>query len=171
MNRIARFEKVSFSQFAEDWKKTYPDMREEEIRKIYDGIELPKRATAGSAGYDFCAPVSFTMRAGEEILMPTGIRAKMDSGYVLILFPRSSLGFKYRMQLDNTAGVIDSDYYNARNEGHIMCKLINDSREGKTLELKAGQGMVQGLFLPYGITEDDEADTERTGGIGSTTKE
>jgi dUTP pyrophosphatase len=75
------------------------------------------------------------------------------------------------MQLDNTAGVIDSDYYNARNEGHIMCKLINDSREGKTLELKAGQGMVQGLFLPYGITEDDETDTERTGGIGSTTKE
>ncbi len=171
MNRIARFEKVSFAQFADDWKKTYPDMREEEVRKIYDAIELPKRATAGSAGYDFRAPFSFAMRAGEEILMPTGIRAKMDSGYVLILFPRSSLGFKYRMQLDNTAGVIDSDYYNARNEGHIMCKLINDSREGKTLELKAGQGMVQGLFLPYGITEDDEADTERTGGIGSTTKE
>lgn len=171
MERIAVFEKVSFEQFRKDWKKFSETAGEEEVRAIYDAISLPKRATAGSAGYDFRAPCALSVPAGKEKLIPTGIRAKIDSGYVLILFPRSSLGFKYRFQLDNTAGIIDSDYYHADNEGHIMCKMINDSREGKTVEIKAGDGMVQGLFLPFGITEDDYVSTERTGGFGSTDKQ
>lgn len=168
MERIAKFEKVSFEQFEKDWKKQNPDCSEEEIRRIYDRLKLPKRATSGSAGYDFYAPVSFSLEAGEEILMPTGIRARINSGYVLVLVPRSSLGFRYRIQLDNTVGIIDSDYYFADNEGHMMCKLINDSRQGKKLELSEGSGMVQGIFLPFGITEDDDADGIRTGGFGST---
>ena len=85
-----------------------------------------------------------------------------------MLFPRSSLGFRYRLQLNNTVGIIDSDYYNAENEGHIFVKMTNDTREGKTVEIRKGQGMVQGIFLPFGITEDDAADQERTGGMGST---
>jgi dUTP pyrophosphatase len=170
MQKIAKFEKVSFEQFEKDWKKAFPDTADETVREIYDDLKLPQRATKGSAGYDFTAPVRIEMKAGSQILIPTGIRAKIENGFVLLLFPRSSLGFKYRMQLDNTCGVIDSDYYEAANEGHIMCKLINDSRDGKTLTVEAGQGMVQGIFVPFGITEDDEADAQRTGGIGSTTR-
>jgi dUTP pyrophosphatase len=170
MQRIAKFEKVSFDQFRKDWAKYDPAAGEADVRKIYDALKLPQRATKGSAGYDFYAPVTITMEAGKERLIPTGIRVKISDGFVLVLVPRSSLGFKYRMQLDNTVGIIDADYYEADNEGHMMCKLINDSREGKTLVIEEGKGMVQGIFLPFGITEDDAADTQRTGGFGSTTR-
>lgn len=169
MKSIAKFEKVSFEQFLKDWQKNIGGS-EAEIKKIYDSISLPKRATKQSAGYDFYAPIDITMNPNEVLLIPSGIRAKIDDGYVLMLFPRSSLGFKYRMQLNNTVGVIDADYYNAENEGHIMCKFMNDSRDGKQLHVEAGQGMVQGIFMSFGITVDDDADQVRTGGIGSTTK-
>lgn len=171
MQRIAEFEKVSFERFVLDWHKCDPDADETSVRKIYDEICLPKRATKGSAGYDFYAPDTVVMKAGDQKLVPSGIRAKIDDGFVLVLVPRSSLGFKYRMQLDNTVGIIDADYYEADNEGHIMCKLINDSREDKTLRIEKGQGMVQGIFLPFGITVNDEASQQRTGGFGSTTKQ
>lgn len=169
MERIAEFEKVSWEEFLKDWRNNFT-AEESEIRRIYDSIRLPKRATSGSAGYDFFAPVDMKILPSEEKLIPTGIRAKMREDYVLILFPRSSLGFKYRLQLNNTAGIIDSDYYHAANEGHIMCKLTNDTHEEKTAELKAGDGMVQGIFLPFGITVSDDTDAQRTGGFGSTDK-
>lgn len=168
MQKVAKFEKVSFEQFAKDWKKFDASADEAETRKIYDAVRLPRRATRGSAGYDFYAPADLVMKAGEQRLVPSGIRAKIEDGFVLVLVPRSSLGFKYRMQLDNTVGIIDADYYEAENEGHMMCKLINDSRESKTLHIEQGQGMVQGIFLPFGITFDDEAEAQRTGGFGST---
>ena len=171
MEQAARFEKVSFAQFEKDWLSAFPEETEGNIRRVYDAISLPRRATTGSAGYDFFAPVSFTLAPSQQILIPTGIRVKIKKGYVLMLFPRSGLGFKYRLQLNNTAGIIDSDYYHADNEGHIFCKLANDSLDGKTVTLQAGTGMVQGIFLPFGITEDDETDAVRTGGLGSTTKE
>ncbi len=171
MNRIAEFEKVSPEQFLKDWTETFPECSSEEAEKIYDEIILPRRATAGSAGYDFFAPCSFSLAPGTQILIPTGIRVKIDEGFVLMLFPRSSLGFRYRLQMNNTAGIIDSDYYNAKNEGHIFCKLANDSFEGRTALLEKGTGMIQGIFVPFGITVSDSADTVRTGGIGSTTKE
>ena len=162
MQRIAKFEKVSFEQFKKDWQDT-----EEVIREIYDGIRLPKRATAGSAGYDFFAPAAFTLKAGEMTKILTGIRARIDDGWVLKLYPRSGLGFKFRLQLNNT---VDSDYYGSDNEGHIQVKLTNDSREGKTVEVEAGTGFSQGIFVEYGITVDDEADEVRNGGFGSTTR-
>ena len=170
MERIAVFEKVSRKQFLADMQKSGQNLTPEQIDSIYDSLKLPKRATRGSAGYDFFAPYAFTVAPGAQVLIPTGVRARIDSGYVLMLFPRSSLGFKYRLQLNNTVGIIDSDYYHADNEGHIFCKLTNDSLEGKTVEIAAGQGMVQGIFLAFGITADDEADGIRTGGFGSTTK-
>ena len=170
MERIAAFEKVSWKQFHIDMKNTFPDWTSEQIQKVYDSLQLPRRATAGSAGYDFYAPFPIRIEPGAQVLIPTGIRARIDSGYVLMLFPRSSLGFKYRLQLNNTVGVIDSDYYHADNEGHIFCKLTNDTHEQKTVEIDAGQGMVQGIFLAFGITTDDEADGIRTGGFGSTNK-
>ena len=169
MERLAGFETVCWQEFLQDWQKNMP-ADEQEIRRIYENIRLPKRATAGSAGYDFFAPCALTIKPGEEKLVPTGIRVKMREDHVLMLFPRSSLGFKYRLQLNNTVAIIDSDYCNAENEGHIFCKITNDTHEGKNVELKAGDGMVQGIFLRFGITEDDDAQGERTGGFGSTDK-
>ena len=170
MRRIAQFEKTGFEQFSKDLSRVRSDLSETEIRTIYEGIRLPARATSGSAGYDFFAPYDIEILPGREVLIPTGVRVRMEEDYVLMLFPRSGLGFKYRLQLNNTVGVIDSDYYHAENEGHIFCKLTNDSRENKTVLIHKGEGMVQGIFLPFGITEDDHASTLRTGGLGSTTK-
>jgi len=164
MKKIAKFEKVSFEEF----KKAFSD--KENVKEMYNELQLPKRATVASAGYDFFAPFDFTLKPGETIKIPTGIRCKMDYSWVLQLFPRSGFGFKYRLQLDNTVGIIDADYYNSDNEGHIFAKITNDSREGKVLEVKKGQGFMQGLFLEFGITEDDEVTTTRNGGFGSTTK-
>lgn len=165
---IARFEKVSFAQFAADWKNHFPETTEVALRAAYDALQLPKRATGGSAGYDFKAPAAIAIPHQSGVLVPTGIRVLMDSRYVLMLFPRSGLGSRYRLQLNNTVGIIDSDYYQAANEGHILCPLYNDSREKKDLVLSAGVGMLQGIFVPFGIAEDDGAFGVRSGGFGST---
>lgn len=164
--RIARFEIVSFEQF----KSSFDNLNEAEIKNIYDSLKLPKRATKGSAGYDFYAPFKITLKPGETIKVPTGIRAYMDINWVLKLYPRSGLGFKYRLQLNNTVGIIDSDYYYSDNEGHIFAKITNDSNEGKIVEIEAGTGFMQGIFVEYGITFDDDATEIRNGGFGSTTK-
>ena len=168
MQRIAKFHKVSFEQFKADWADAFPDTSEEDIRHIYEGIRLPARATSGSAGYDFFTPVPLTLAPGENMKVPTGIRAEIDAGWVLQIFPRSSLGFKFRLQLNNTVGIIDSDYFYSDNEGHMFIKVTNDSREGKTVELGQGVGFAQGIFIPYGITVDDECSDVRDGGCGST---
>lgn len=129
MNRMARFEKVSFEQFLEDYCKTFHlDSRKVEnileVRSVWDGIELPKRATKGSAGYDFKSTINTVINPNETITIPTGIKCKMEDGWVLKLYPRSGLGFKYRLQLNNTVGIIDSDYYDSNNEGHILLRLL-----------------------------------------------
>lgn len=168
--RIAQFFKVSYEQYKEAYQDTYGDTSEEEIREVYDSIKLPKRATSGSAGYDFYAPVAITLEPGKTVKVPTGIRAKMEDNWVLKLYPRSGLGFKYRLQLNNTVGIIDSDYYYSDNEGHIFAKITNDSNEGKTVEISEGTGFMQGIFIEYGITLDDDVTDVRNGGFGSTTK-
>ena len=170
MKRIAQFFKVSYEEFEKGMKDIFRAMPEEEIEKLYWDIKLPKRATTGSAGYDFYTPFGFTLKPGETIKIPTGIRAKMDENWVLKLYPRSGLGFKFRLQLNNTVGIIDSDYYNSDNEGHIFAKITNDSNEEKVISLEKGAGFMQGIFLEYGITVDDEADGVRNGGFGSTSK-
>lgn len=170
MKRIAKFHKVSEKRFLEDWKEKFPETPEEEVHKIYKGISLPKRATAGSAGYDFYAPADIVLAPGEMITVPTGIRAEMKEEWVLKCYPRSGLGFKYRLQLNNTVGIIDSDYFYSDNEGHIFAKLTNDGREGKKVEISTGTGFMQGIFVEYGITEDDNATAVRNGGFGSTTE-
>lgn len=172
MQRMAKFEKVSFEQFLKDLRDAIPEdalnMTDEEIREVYDEIKLPKRATKGSAGYDFFSPLWVVLVPGGSIKIPTGIRAQIDEGWWLEMLPRSGLGTKYRVQLDNTVGVIDSDYYNSDNEGHIMVKLTNDGREGKLAEIETGSGFCQGIFTVFGITRDDDVETERNGGFGST---
>ena len=178
MKRIAKFEKVSFGQFSDSWNDIFQteekdeseNRNEEVVKAIYDQIKLPRRATAGSAGYDFFAPVDIILNPGETIKIPTGIRVWMEPEWVLKCYPRSGLGFKFRLQLNNTVGIIDSDYYNSDNEGHIFAKLTNDSNEGKTVQIKAGEGFMQGIFVEYGITVDDSVTDVRNGGFGSTTK-
>jgi dUTP pyrophosphatase len=157
MKKIAQFFKVSEEQYLKDGSID-----------AYNSIILPKRATTGSAGYDFFAPFDFTLAVGETIKIPTGVRVKIDCGWVLKIYPRSSLGFKYRLSLNNTVGIIDSDYYFADNEGHIFIKMTNCGNLPLTVE--KGKAFAQGIFVEYGITVDDECTTSRTGGIGSTDK-
>lgn len=164
MKIAAKFEFVSKEQYLKDFEF------KEDACEVYSKLKKPHRATAMSAGYDFYSPFNFHLEPGKTIKIPTGIRAKMPEDYVLMIYPRSGLGFKYRLQLNNTVGVIDSDYYNALNEGHIMIKITNDSNEGKALDIKAGEGFAQGIFMQYGIAEDDDAKDIRVGGFGSTTK-
>lgn len=171
MKRIAKFEKVSIEQFREGWTDAFGEVDETELREIYEAVRLPKRATAGSAGYDFFAPARISLAPGETVKVPTGIRVWMEPEWVLKCYPRSGLGFKFRLQLNNTVGIIDSDYYYSDNEGHIFAKITNDSNEGKALEVKAGDGFMQGIFVEYGITLDDDVTEVRNGGFGSTTKE
>ena len=171
MKRIAKFEKVSIEQFREGWTDAFGEVDETELREIYEAVRLPKRATAGSAGYDFFAPARISLAPGETVKIPTGIRVWMEPEWVLKCYPRSGLGFKFRPQLNNTVGIIDSDYYYSDNEGHIFAKITNDSNEGKALEVKAGDGFMQGIFVEYGITLDDDVTEVRNGGFGSTTKE
>lgn len=169
MKRVAQFSKVSFEQFLESWKDTFGGS-DEEIKEIYNELLLPRRATSGSAGYDIFSPVDFTLEPGTTLKIPTGIRCEINDGWVLKIYPRSGLGFKFRLQLNNTVGIIDSDYYYSDNEGHIFIKITNDSNENKTVQLKKGNGFAQGIFVEYGITFDDDVTNIRNGGLGSTTK-
>ena len=170
MQRVAKFQKVSLEQFIKDCIDTFGDTyTEEEIVNIYDNIKLPKRATKGSAGYDFYTPIDIMLTPNHTIKIPTGIRCKMEEGWVLKIYPRSGLGFKYRMQLNNSVGVIDEDYFYSNNEGHIMAKITNDTNENKNIIVDSGSGFIQGIFVQYGITTDDDADGIRNGGFGSTT--
>ena len=158
---IARFSRVSDRQYSEDMKGREGFLPLAEI-------PLPRRATSGSAGYDFVSPLEVTVPPGGTALIPTGIRAEMEEGWVLLLFPRSSLGFKYSLRLANTAGVIDSDYAFAKNEGHILVRLRNPLSEPVTIG--RGERFCQGVFLPYGTAEEEEVLARRSGGIGSTNK-
>lgn len=170
MKKVSKFEKVSLEQFKSDWVKTFGNKSEQIITNIYNNIKLPKRATMGSAGYDFFSPINFILHPGDSIKIPTGIKCKMENGWVLQCYPRSGLGFKYRLQLDNTVGIIDSDYFNSDNEGHIFLKISNDTNDEKMVQVKNGDGIAQGIFIEYGITYDDEVCGIRNGGFGSTGK-
>lgn len=172
-NKIAMFFKVHKEQFQTDLEAlgfaSYSLL-------TYANINLPERATSCSAGYDICSPVCFTLKPGQTIVVPTGIRCKMDENYFLALVPRSSVGIKRNVSLMNTIGIVDADYYYAENEGHIMLALKNNNKPSifpwinkkRSWTVCPGERICQGIFLRYGITDNDKADRKRTGGIGST---
>ncbi|MBR1820194.1 MAG: deoxyuridine 5'-triphosphate nucleotidohydrolase [Clostridia bacterium] len=160
MTRVAQFMHVSPQRFQVDWADAFPGETAPALPN------LPRRATAGSAGYDFFAPNAFSLAPGETAKIPTGVRVRIADGWVLMLFPRSGLGFKYRLQLNNTVGVVDADYFGAKNEGHIFIKLTNAG--DRLLSVAAGEAFAQGVFLPFGLTIDDAATGARVGGFGST---
>ena len=149
MKKIAQFFKVSEELFMQAVSEEFPQYGEADIKGMYEALKLPRRATRGSAGYDFFAPFAFSLPPAATIKIPTGIRVKMEEDWVLKLYPRSGLGFRFRLQMNNTVGIIDSDYFYSDNEGHIFVKLTNDSNEGKTLNVELGSGIVQGFFLVY----------------------
>ena len=171
--RVAKFEKVTYGQFEKDWVDAFNVLEldtenKREIESIYEAITLPKRATKFSAGYDFVSPRTFILNPGETIKIPTGIRCGMSTDWVLMIYPRSGLGFKYQINLCNEVGIVDADYYFSNNEGHIFVKLVN--RGDKSVYINLGDAFAQGIFMEYGITEDDRVEASRNGGFGSTDK-
>lgn len=176
-----RFEKVSYEQYEKDCQEDmicesihgsahFMGTEGLSIREIYDDIQIPERKTSKSAGYDFHAPYDFRLNPGDTIKLATGIRVILDDDKFLMCAPRSSHGFKARIQLDNTIGIIDADYSDSPNEGHIMLKLTNDSNQMKSISVNRGDGIMQAIILQYFKVEDDTTDTVREGGIGSTDK-
>lgn len=131
-------------------------------------IDLPERGTAYSAGYDIKTPVDIVVEPNESVLVFSDIRIKLNQGEVLQLYPRSSVGIKKGITLGNTVGIIDADYYdNPDTGGNIGISLFN--RTNKTVSLKAGERIVQGVIMEYLITDNDNAfDRQRQGGFGST---
>ena len=182
---VAIFEKVGEEQFIKDMLNTFDCYHICTLKEIYKHIKLPKRSTSGSAGYDFYSPIYFELKPGKTITIPTGIRCSIEDGFYLGILPRSSYGFKYKTTLDNTMGIIDSDYYYANNEGHIMIKITNHSKnhdvlsyvknvvlnqkkEDGILTVNQNDRFCQGIFQKYYITHDDDTNSIRTGGFGST---
>ena len=159
MNTVARFERVSAEQYQKDAAGFHRVMTPEEI-------PMPRRATRGSAGYDIICPVAARIGPGETAVIPTGLRAFIEPGWVLIICPRSSMGRRYGMRLANTIGVVDSDYVQADNEGHILLAVVNGG--AAPLVLNPGDRVCQGIFLPFGIAEEAEVTAQRRGGYGST---
>lgn len=151
-------------------------IKEEQYKKDFDVTEetvvkLPKRATKKSAGYDCFAIQDIYLKPGEEVNIPTGIKAYMQDGEVLLAFPRSGLGFKYYVRLANTIGVIDGDYFeNENNDGHIFVKIRNEG--DKDMQIRQGEAMCQFIFVPFLLADGDDFDNgeSRIGGFGSTTK-
>ena len=153
-----RFEKISLEQFLKDSQST---------EEIYENIVIPRRATKSSAGYDFFAPSNISLAPGGYMIINTGIKCQLDKDKVLMIYPRSGLGFKYKVHLYNTVGVIDSDYYNnENNEGHIKIKICNGSNQ--VLKIKTGEAFAQGIITQFfTTTEEEPVVTERKGGFGS----
>ena len=155
MRTAAKFEKVSFETYGGE-------------KEVYDSIKLPRRATAKSAGYDFYAPTKLCIAPNQTVTVATGVRALMPDDWCLMIFPRSGLGFKYRLRLNNTVGIIDADYSDSDNEGHVFIRMTNES--DKPLEIEQGAAFAQGVFVRYLLTEDDDVTETRNGGLGSTTR-
>ena len=155
------FEKISLEQF----KKDVVDNIE-----LYEEYIIPKRATKFSAGYDFYALYDYVLKPGEIKKIPTGIKARMQEDEVLLLLDRGSMGFKYNVRFCNQIGVIDSDYYNNKeNEGHMWIRIQNEG--DKDYSVKKGEGMCQGIFIKYLTTDNEnEIENKRQGGFGSTNK-
>lgn len=161
--KIRDFEKVDFSYFQAKYMGHFP-------KQVYADIVKPKRGTARSAGYDFFAPFGFILYPGEDITIPTGIKAYMLADEFLDIRPRSGQGFKY-LRIANTVPLIDSDYYeNIETGGHIMIKVRNENHDPRCfIEVKKGQGFCQGIFKKYLLADgDDFTGNERIGGFGST---
>lgn len=132
-------------------------------------VKIPKRKTKKSAGYDFFAVEDFTLYPNKLCIVPTGIKAYMEDDEVLYLHIRSSVAFKRGVRMLNSVGVIDTDFVdNPDNEGEISLGLL--SHNDDIVHIQKGERIAQGVFHKFLITDDDDAEGKRVGGIGSTDK-
>ena len=132
-------------------------------------VELPKRKTKKSAGYDFFAIENFTLYPNKLCIVPTGVKAYMEDDEVLYLHIRSSVAFKRGVRMLNSIGVIDADFVdNPDNEGEISLGLL--SHNDDIVHIKKSERIAQGVFHKFLITDDDDAEGQRVGSIGSTDK-
>jgi dUTP pyrophosphatase len=165
-----KFSKVAFSTYVEDRGYNVPECTQAELEMLwneYEDIKLPKRGTSGSAGYDLFAPVDIEIKKGEYVVFSTGITFDTDRDDVFFMcVPRSGLGFKYQTSLANTIGVIDSDYCKSDNQGHIKVKITANY----DILIEKGKAFAQGIIVPFLKVDDDNVETERNGGFGSTDK-
>lgn len=166
-----RFEKVRYDAFEHDMMQYRPiNFMGGEAKEAYDKIKLPERKTKYSAGYDICSPIDISIPSGQRRVIPTGIKVVFEEDEMetwhLQMFVRSSVGIKDGVVLTNGTGVIDSDYQFGNNDGDMMLALLNTSE--KLVKYKAGDRICQAVFMIHGITSNDKASGDRTGGIGST---
>lgn len=159
---MRKFEKISFKQFKKD-------IIDDEI--LYSSYNIPRRHTKNSAGYDFEAIETYTIKPMDIIKVPTGIKVQMNGDEMLMIVVRSSMGFKYNLRMCNQVGIIESDYYNNEsNEGHMWIALQNEGKE--TLVIEKGDRFAQGIFVKFlKVDNEEEIEDKRKGGLGSTAKE
>lgn len=130
-------------------------------------IQLPVRSTLHSAGYDFFLPVDTVIKPKETVVVFSDVKSYMQPNEVLMMFVRSSIGIKRGIVLANGTGIIDADYYsNSSNDGNIGLALFNQSNE--PVELKAGERVAQGIFVPFLVADNGNTNNVRQGGTGST---
>ena len=161
---MRKFERVSEKQWAKDISSL-----DNPQCAVIDHLK-PHRSTKHSAGYDFISPIEIIIPAHGMAKIPTGIKAQMNEDEVLYIYSRSSIGFKTAIRLSNVVGVVDCDYYNnPDNEGHIFIKFFNPT--DKDYQVHIGDKIAQGIFTKYlTVDDEEEIETERTGGLGSTGK-
>ena len=161
---MRKFERVSEKQWAKDISSL-----DNPQCAVIDHLK-PHRSTKHSAGYDFISPIEIIIPAHGMAKIPTGIKAQMNEDEVLYIYSRSSTGFKTAIRLSNVVGVVDCDYYNnPDNEGHIFIKFFNPT--DKDYQIHIGDKIAQGIFTKYlTVDDEEEIETERTGGLGSTGK-
>lgn len=142
------------------------------VSRVKESIEerkLPERSTAISAGYDFYNPERVRIEPNEIKYVKTGVKAVFPEGEMLMLCNRSSNPKKKGLVLANGVGIVDSDYYNnPDNEGEIAFAFMNITNEPVVIEAEEKLG--QGIFVKFGIVDDDNAEGSRIGGWGSTGK-
>lgn len=140
------FKKISYEQFSKDVKSD---------KQLYNSIKIPQRDSNATAGYDIYLLEDINLKPNEILKLPTGLKSFFEKDEVLLLVVRSSMGFKYNIRLCNQVGVIDSDYYNNKdNEGHIWIRIQNEGE--KEVSFTKGEAIVQGIFLKYLTTDSDK---------------
>lgn len=183
-NDLFKFEPVSEDQFLKDCEH-FVSMNGCGCFYDYDAIRLPLASTPYSAGFDFCSPLDIDIPIDQITWIPTGIRWVVNHenvtkafgemvGLQLQLYPRSGLSTKYGIRLANTVGIVDSDYSNSENEGHIILAIVRDTTSVQNppiVPILQGDRLAQGIVQPYiKNMKFTKADATRNGGFGSTGK-
>ncbi len=138
------------------------------IQRLSAAVPLPKYETAGAAGIDLAASADVVVPAGGIALVPTGLVIEVPAGHLLGIFARSSTPLKRGLMVANGVGVIDQDYCGPADE--VKIQVLNFT--GSPVEVKRGDRIAQGLFLPVARVEWREQDGPlrdgSRGGFGAT---